>query len=129
MHRLFAAISLLALAAACSPQQAPVFPTPSSTVISAPSATGSVSRIDQVNRGVAVAEQTLTLLYQSALVYTSLPRCGTGPRICSDREVVRQIRSRAIQAHNALIAARKNEGSVEAVWTAISAFRAVVPAS
>lgn len=128
MHRFLAAIALLALAA-CSPQQPLVFPTPSATVISAPAATGSVSRIDQVNRGVAVAEQTLTLLYQSALVYTSLPRCGTGPRICSDREVVRQIRNRAIQAHNALIAARKNEGSVEVAWTAINAFRAVVPAS
>ena len=109
--------------------QPPALPTLSGTVISAPVATGSVSNIDQVNRGIATAEQTLTLLYQTALVYTSLPRCGTGPRICSEVGVVREIRRRAIQAHNALVAARKNEGSVEHVWAAISAFRAILPTS
>lgn len=119
---------ILPLLAACSGQP-PVLQMPSSTAVNALQATGSVSNIDQVNRGIAAAEQTLTLLYQSALIYTSLPRCGTGPSLCSDIGVVREIRRRAIEAHNALVAARKNEALVEYAWTAISAFRAVVPAS
>jgi len=129
MNRKIIALALPLALTLASCAQPTALPTLSPTAISAPAASGGVSNIDQVNRGIAVAEQTLTLLYQTALSYTSLPRCGTGPRICSDRAVVKEIRDRAVQAHNALVAARKNEGSVEHVWAAISAFRVVVPAS
>lgn len=122
-----AAITLLL--AACGAKEPPSL-MPSSTVISAPKATGTASDIPVVNRGVAVAEQTLTLLERAALQYTSLPRCGTGgPTICSSRAVVANIRKYAIQAHNALVAARQNEAMIEPAWTAINMLRSVIPTS
>ena len=132
MNRKILALAFVLPLAFTSCSQAPVITPPSSTVISAPAASGTPSSIAVVNRGVAAAEQALTLAYRAALVYTGLPRCGTGLRICSDVETVRKIRSYAIQAHNALIAARENEANIDLVsrmWVAIEAFRAIVPAS
>ena len=124
------AAGLLALNLAACSGTPPVFTPPSATVIEAPRATGAPSNIDQVNRGVAAAEQTLTLLFRAATAYTSLPRCDTSAaRICSDRETARQIRRYAIQAHNALVMARRNEASVEHVWRAIDLLGAVIPSS
>lgn len=126
-----AAASLLALAS-CGGNLAPAFQPPSSTVISAPAATGAPSNIPVANRSVAAAEQTLTLAMNAARIYTDLPRCGTTlARICSDPVIAGLIRHHAIQAHNALVAARRNEASIELVsrmWTAIDALRAAVPA-
>lgn len=129
-QKILAAASLLVLAS-CS--QVPFLAPPSATVITAPTAGGVPSNIGVVNRSVAAAEQTLTLVMQTARGYTDLPRCGaTGVRICSDPGTVRQIRSYAIQAHNALIVARANEANVELVgrlWVSIDALRTVVPVS
>jgi hypothetical protein len=123
----YIAAGLLVLLAACSSAQPPTISLPSATVISVPQASGTPSRIEVVNRGVAALGQTLTELYRAAQLYTDLPRCGTGPRICSDRETVRQIRRAAIRAHNSYVAARNNEAMVEPAWNALNVFRAVIP--
>ena len=115
----------LGLLSGCSQPLVPQ--APSSVVVEAPRASGIPSNIPIVSRSVAVAEQTLTLLETAALGYATLPRCGTGVKICSDKEVVRKIRAYAIQAHNALVIARQNETMVERVWVAIGLLRSVIP--
>lgn len=121
-------VAVLGLLVACSPQTPPIT-APSATVIEAPKATGAPSDAAVVNRGVAVAEQTLTALMVAAKQYTDLPRCGTGPVICSDRETVRKIRRYAIQGHNALLAARRNEAMVGPLWNAIGLLKSVLPST
>lgn len=128
--RLTAAGLVLAALAACSQIQ-PVIAPPSPTVISAPTATGAVSGVPVVNRSVAAAGQALAALYDAARVYADLPRCDATSRVlCSDRSVVREIRRRAIQAHNLYVAARRNEENVELaarMWSAVDRLRALVP--
>lgn len=82
-----------------------------------------------VVKSIAAAEQGLTLAMSAALVYTSLPRCGAvgATVICSDRDLVREIREAAIKAHNALLDAKANAALIGAAVAAIDTFRAIVP--
>lgn len=87
------------------------------------------SSVPIVANSVSAAGQALTLAMKTAKVYTDLPRCDAAGAtvLCSDREVVREIRAAAIKAHNAYLAARRNEALLGAAVTAISFFSNIIP--
>ena len=80
-----------------------------------------------VNNDIAAAEVALTAGEQLALVYTSLPRCGSAgaSAVCSVQATVDSIKA----AYNAVVHARGNSSLINAALSAIASFRALVPAS
>ena len=84
-----------------------------------------------VNNDIAAAEVALTAGEQLALVYTSLPRCGSAgaSAVCSVQATVDSIKAADNTAYNAVVQARGNSSLINAALSAIASFRALVPAS
>lgn len=82
-----------------------------------------------VSNDVLAAEQSLTAIERTALIYTTLPRCGGVARVCSDPATVQKIKDLDNQAYMAVKAARQNAGLLSVVLAAIGAFQQAVPLS
>lgn len=80
-----------------------------------------------VNNDVLAAEQSLTAIERTALIYTTLPRCGGVARVCSDPATVQKIKDLDNQAYMAVKAARQNAGLLSVALAAIGAFQKAVP--
>lgn len=81
-----------------------------------------------VDTSIATVENSFTLALIGAKIYTDLPRCKvSGPKICSETEVVRLIRRYAIRAHDAILAARQNQQLIGFAVGAVKDFGFMVP--
>lgn len=82
-----------------------------------------------VQNDVLAAEQSLTTAEQVALIYTSLPRCGTpgASSICSDPTMVAKIKALDDQAYAAVKAAEQNQALLSNALAAISSLVAATP--
>jgi hypothetical protein len=80
------------------------------------------------NRSIVAAQQTLTTLERTALAYTSLPACET-PRVhpCADPDIKARIKAADMIAYNAVMRARRNQGSLADALVAIDALERVIP--
>lgn len=117
-------LNLAMFAAGCVKDTPPAIGTPIDAAAPPPS-----SSVPIVATSVSAAGRSLTLAMQMAKVYTDLPRCDShgATVLCSDRETVRAIREAAIKAHNAYLAARKNEALLGAAVSAINLFTNIIP--
>jgi hypothetical protein len=84
-----------------------------------------------VAQDIAAVEVALTASEQLALVYTSLPRCGSAgaSALCSSQATVDAIKKADNTAYSAVIAARSNSALISAAVTAISGLRSAIPAT
>lgn len=124
MRKIVLVLGLAGMMAGCQtqvpPAALPTVPVPQ---------TASVPAHEVVVKSVVAAEQALTVVERIALAYVSLPRCGrTEARLCSDSQVVARIRDLDQRAFDAVMAARRNQGTVEFAWAAVEALRAFVAA-
>ncbi len=83
-----------------------------------------------VSNSVVAAERTLTLVEQTAKIYTDLPRCGSlpavGKPICSDPALVAKIAAADTVAYNAVKAAQRNEALIGVALDAIGAYQSLL---
>lgn len=120
---LIASLGLAGCTASAPPPTTTTVRPPGSIELPAPSSNVATAK------SVAAAEQSLTLAMQTATIYTDLPRCGSAGAtvVCSDRDIVRQIRLAAIKAHNLMVKARKNEALLGGALNAIDALSNIIP--
>lgn len=98
-------------------------------VVPSPVAAVSPPAVHEItSKSIVAIQQSLTLAERIALEYVKLPRCGkTSARICSDPNIVRQIADADDQAYNAVMAARRNQGSLEFAWQMVENFKRIIP--
>jgi hypothetical protein len=90
-------------------------------------ATGEISLGGKVDIGIVAVERSFTLSMQVAKLYTDLPRCGKGSRICSDPKIVLRIRNEAIRVHDLILRARGNQNLITSAAEAVKAFSFLIP--
>jgi hypothetical protein len=80
---------------------------------------------------IAAAETSLTGADQLALLYTSLPACGSAvaTAVCADPTLKAKIKADAQTAYNDLLAAKADASLLASATAAIQAYASEIPAS
>lgn len=80
------------------------------------------------SRGVAAAQQTLTLAYKVANEYALLPRCGSrgATVLCSEQVLLDEMVRKGREATAAIDSAKTNAALVDNAWASVLDFQAFV---
>lgn len=77
---------------------------------------------------ISLAITALTAAERAALIYTQLPPCPGGGRLCADPAVKARIKAADATAYDAVVAAYRDPALVDAAMSAVGALSALIPA-